>query len=407
LNDSNKPKGIPYYLPKPYLIISKNIRYIPTPTVGLTQTVPIPSTFDGSAATPIEKGTISQNGTNTSSKGTQDVKPSKPPTSTNTATLTSGGKQGAGTGKAPKPTPGTPKKTATETPTSAGTDKSSVDSNSGTAYGSQVFGPASIAVVPPASISDGLIPQEFYTYQIVYIPDLTQKYGLRIKGGSGEFRATENFVNGWMHTGPGPFYMRDSFTAQSVQAVGQAVSDIGGTLGQVALSAMGVPSFPKASGGTNAAAKLTSGAGTTISDYAQIFVFEPVLTKHPNAEATVEWRQLAGLPSFKREWIELERTASDSPPIVTEPVGNKVVSDCIGASLIKAGWTVTSIRATIDDTAGPTELKMTIEVKGISGDKAKPDLEKDARTAAESCDDVQALGIRKDNIHILVKAQIG
>jgi len=41
-----------------------------------------------------------------------------------------------------------------------------------------------------------LVPQEFYTYNFVFLPDLTQKYGLRIKGGVGEMRATENLVNG-------------------------------------------------------------------------------------------------------------------------------------------------------------------------------------------------------------------
>src|SRR4051794_10355269 len=40
--------GMPYYMPKAYLIVTKNVRYIPTPTVGLTQTVPIPNVFDAS-----------------------------------------------------------------------------------------------------------------------------------------------------------------------------------------------------------------------------------------------------------------------------------------------------------------------------------------------------------------------
>src|SRR4051812_26310310 len=46
LNNPNAPEGMPYYLPKPYLVVSKNIRYIQTPTVGLTQTAPIPNSFD-------------------------------------------------------------------------------------------------------------------------------------------------------------------------------------------------------------------------------------------------------------------------------------------------------------------------------------------------------------------------
>src|ERR1017187_3782079 len=46
LNNPSAPEGMPYYLPKPYIIISKNVRYIPTPTVGLTQTASIPNLFD-------------------------------------------------------------------------------------------------------------------------------------------------------------------------------------------------------------------------------------------------------------------------------------------------------------------------------------------------------------------------
>jgi hypothetical protein len=39
---SSCDQGIPFYLPKPLLIISKNFHYIETPTVGLTQPVPVP-----------------------------------------------------------------------------------------------------------------------------------------------------------------------------------------------------------------------------------------------------------------------------------------------------------------------------------------------------------------------------
>src|SRR5262245_56205231 len=41
-----KETGIPFYLPKPLLIVSKNFRNIETPTVGLTDSVPIPVGYD-------------------------------------------------------------------------------------------------------------------------------------------------------------------------------------------------------------------------------------------------------------------------------------------------------------------------------------------------------------------------
>src|SRR5262245_8487405 len=47
--NQGEPEGIPYYLPKPLLIISKNFRYIEESTVGLTPSAPIPGGFDDQA----------------------------------------------------------------------------------------------------------------------------------------------------------------------------------------------------------------------------------------------------------------------------------------------------------------------------------------------------------------------
>src|SRR5262245_59118925 len=43
-----KPRetGIPFYLPKPLLIVSKNFRYVEESKVGLTDTAPIPVGYD-------------------------------------------------------------------------------------------------------------------------------------------------------------------------------------------------------------------------------------------------------------------------------------------------------------------------------------------------------------------------
>jgi hypothetical protein len=40
------PEGIPYYLPKPLLVISKNFTYLEEAQVGLTEPAPIPNQFD-------------------------------------------------------------------------------------------------------------------------------------------------------------------------------------------------------------------------------------------------------------------------------------------------------------------------------------------------------------------------
>ena len=41
-----EPEGIPFYLPKPLLIVAKNFRYIEEAKVGLTDSAPIPQGFD-------------------------------------------------------------------------------------------------------------------------------------------------------------------------------------------------------------------------------------------------------------------------------------------------------------------------------------------------------------------------
>ena len=97
--------------------------------------------------------------------------------------------------------------------------------------------------VVPVPTTDLLAPETFYTYQIVFVPDLSQKYGLRIKGGVGEIRAAMNLVNGWMFTGLGPYYMKDSSTAQNILAngiaanfTGRGVADVIKSLGDLKTS---------------------------------------------------------------------------------------------------------------------------------------------------------------------------
>ena len=82
-----------------------------------------------------------------------------------------------------------------------------------------------------------MTPDTFYTYTVVYLPDLTQKYGLKVRGGFGEMRSTLNLVNGWMNTGSGAGRdMRNSTTSSSIAATGMAAGNIMDSLAGLGLS---------------------------------------------------------------------------------------------------------------------------------------------------------------------------
>lgn len=176
--NSCEPPGIPFYLPKPLLVISKNFHHIETPTVGLTDSAPIPHSFDAQsqyAALDFDSNYSYQ----------------RDP---------SGGTKGAD-----------------------GTDGSVVESSA--AVSDPTLHSSGAPTVPAGAIpSDGLAPHTFFTYEIVFVPDMTQKYVLQIEGGAGEMRAAMNLVNGWQYTGLGPFYIKDSSTAQNTMARGLAIN---------------------------------------------------------------------------------------------------------------------------------------------------------------------------------------
>lgn len=350
---SNEREGIPFYLPKPYLVISKNVRYIPAPSIGLTETVPIPNSFDDSFKE------FSMTG---------DVKQSRSVQVTRTVTETASASSGGGGGAAPAggekpPAAEEPKKSAKDeggsgsggsTSTSgaktrqtgdakksgdgesggasggAGSEgktppaKPAADAGGGSGHGTQVTDAIIKDVVPAGSIPDGLIPDTFYTYQFVYLPDLTQKYGLDIRGGSGEFRATMNLVNGWMNTGAGPLYFRDSTTAASIAATGMAV-------GNVVDSVAGLSGVKGGSSGASIlpeVLKALVGASTPqfdvqgkpvekthpelqgIENFAEIYVFEPHLVYDCQSptEKSVEWRLLTTNIGKGQSWpIKMSR----------------------------------------------------------------------------------------------------
>jgi hypothetical protein len=205
-------EGIPFYLPKPLLIVAKNFRNIEETKVGLTDSAPIPNFFDDQAKYADLNARTNFSGLDANA-------------ASGTPAATSGPEQ---------------------FPTGDAKNLASVSSG-------RVYSSSGAPVSPGVVASDGLKPETFYTCHIVFVPDLTQKYGLRIKGGAGEIRAAMNLVNGWQFTGLGPYYMKDSSTAQNTLAAGITAN----------LAASGVSDVVKAVAGLKPGAQLGTGAKTS------------------------------------------------------------------------------------------------------------------------------------------------
>lgn len=266
-----EPEGIPYYLPKPLLVIAKNVRHIDEAKVGLTNPVPIPNAFDNQGAYADIKANIA---------------------------LPAAGQSLDAVSTIPNRLP----------------ERFDDNQNTLPEYGEQM--------TPAERLGDGLAPDCFYTYQIIFVPDLTQKYGLRVTGGAGEIRAAMNLVNGWMYTGMGPYYIKDSSTAQNMLASGAAamytgrgVADVVNQVGELATldgalgaersggsSNRGVPARSVIDRATALAKALQteSPVPKTMLNFAEITIYEPVLS--PDGMST-EWKQVAQ-HSFDRQYIQ-------------------------------------------------------------------------------------------------------
>src|SRR5688572_30047798 len=74
--NSCEPAGIPYYLPKPLLVIAKNVRHMDSAKVGLTGPAPIPNAFDNQASYADVKANVTvpgQSGTVAGASATGDT----------------------------------------------------------------------------------------------------------------------------------------------------------------------------------------------------------------------------------------------------------------------------------------------------------------------------------------------
>lgn len=248
-----EPAGIPYYLPKPLLVVAKNVRHIDESKVGLSGPAPIPGGFDNQAAYADIKANVTVPGSDTTGKQAAKTPPLNQPDAAQMKAMLAKDQDKSFVGETMTPGESTP--------------------------------------------DDGLQPDSFYTYQIVFVPDLTQKYGLRISGGAGEIRAAMNMVNGWMYTGMGPYYFKDSSSAQNVMATGAAamyagrgVSSVLDSVGNLATT-IGAAAAGKESGLSNAEllelneqinvlqslAVSTPKIPQSMLNYAEIYVYEPAL----------------------------------------------------------------------------------------------------------------------------------
>ena len=71
-----------------------------------------------------------------------------------------------------------------------------------------------------------------YSVQVIYLPDLKRRYGLKIDKGTGTFDSTITLVDGWKLTGIN--VKSDSKTAEIISAVGGAAKDIGTLVKKIA-----------------------------------------------------------------------------------------------------------------------------------------------------------------------------
>src|SRR5262249_15096187 len=167
-------------------------------------------------------------------------------------------------------------------------------------------------VSPGQAPTDGLTPDTFFTYQIVFVPDMTRQYGLKIRGGPGEIRAAMNLVNGWQFTGIGPFYMKDSATAQNIlsqgisnRLSGQAAADIINASADLA-KLLGTRQGGMIAGDDQRVQRLSDALGAlppgfvpmTLPNFAEIHVYEP----HVTPDGRMEWCEIVQL-QFNRDYL--------------------------------------------------------------------------------------------------------
>jgi hypothetical protein len=146
--------------------------------------------------------------------------------------------------------------------------------------------------------------------------------------------AALNLVNGWMFTGLGPFYLKDSSTAQNIMAAGAAVTLAGRGVADVVTSLADLRRAGLRQGGGVQGGQLVSTIHTIttvmvrdgmmrapicLPKYAEIHIYEPVVVP----EHGVEWRPIIdhqfertilGLVSKVEKYYGPQGAGSSQPP---------------------------------------------------------------------------------------------
>lgn len=92
-----------------------------------------------------------------------------------------------------------------------------------------------------------------YSYQIVYLPDLRYKYGLKYHQGSGSYETSFRLENGWMFTGLNA--KGDAKTPETIAAVGKLAESLALAAGSTVRSPAG-PDAAQVTGGTGSDPKI-------------------------------------------------------------------------------------------------------------------------------------------------------
>lgn len=66
--------------------------------------------------------------------------------------------------------------------------------------------------------------RDVFSYQIIYLPDTSEKYGIKISRGTGTFSSKISIVDGWKFVGIN--LETDSKTAETIKGIGQAMRDL-------------------------------------------------------------------------------------------------------------------------------------------------------------------------------------
>jgi hypothetical protein len=66
--------------------------------------------------------------------------------------------------------------------------------------------------------------RDFFSFQVIYLPDLTQKYGIEILSRTGTIDTTVTLIDGWKFTGLN--LKADAKTSETINAIGSVVSKL-------------------------------------------------------------------------------------------------------------------------------------------------------------------------------------